>query len=105
MSKKVRVMTESGTEAWEDAPLFQKDIGIPGGVAGLNANGQPPASTKATGTLTRAAATGTGTSSVTGLGFRPSMVHLVAADDALLGNNSSGWSDGIVHASTSNLVA
>lgn len=61
--------------------------------------------TKASGTFTRAAVDGSGTSAVTGLGFRPSIIHIVAADDAFLGNTSIGWTDGVTSVSTSNLSA
>lgn len=54
---------------------------------------------KYSGTLTRAAATVSGTEQVTGVGIKPVMVLFNAMDDADTNTFSKGWDDGTVRSS------
>ena len=67
--------------------------------------GTPPSSVKFSGSLTRANDAGSATQQITGLGFRPAMIHFIGNDDQAPANRSSGWSDGTVNASINGLAS
>ena len=96
-------------ELWYRADLNEIRAFLSGQIRTLfNSTGQPgtpPPTVVQSGTLTRSTSDNTAVQNVTGLNFRPSMVYLIASDDAVAGNFSNGWTTGIVHSCTTALAA
>lgn len=93
-------MDEKGYQSWESGPLFQKDVGIPGGIAPLDFNGSPPSGGKKSGVIAILNDDAGNPLSITNLGFRPSFIFFIGSNDQSPGINSNGWTDGVNSAST-----